>query len=325
MPRFETSGHRNNTEKKPLGWLFQRLWNKKWPENQRDKPPANREIKKETRGLLSRLREDAEPEKRRQIKELRKTVLANPDISKDRAAIKAYQELIKITDPERFEREIGTADGIYGPKTQKAYETDNKSLVNPRRAILEAVSPTPTRPVERKPGIFNFLTRSWSGKGFTWQVAQKNYYNAQDLSNNCGPTACSIAASKLTGKNAEALEKQFTSDRPGGMSWDSPQHWLKPLWLWVKQASSLSASEIHNEISKGNVVVTSVWPRSWLTSQGHIIALVWSRKTADGYWFVNADPNYRNILRWYDFIDDDRLKWGGAKQYWVVSKNSNIA
>ena len=42
-----------------------------------------------------------------------------------------------------------------------------------------------------------------------------NYYNAQDLSNNCGATACSIAASKLTGANAQQLEEKFTAQDPG--------------------------------------------------------------------------------------------------------------
>lgn len=117
------------------------------------------EVKKETRGLLEGLRNIIEPEKRKQIKSLRETVVANPDISKDREAVRAYQELIKITDPERFTREIGEVDGIYGPKTRKAYEVDKQTLDEPRRAILEAVSPTPKIPVERKPNIFNNLFR----------------------------------------------------------------------------------------------------------------------------------------------------------------------
>lgn len=32
----------------------------------------------------------------------------------------------------------------------------------------------------------------------TGDVSQQPYYNAQNLGNNCGPTSCSIAASKLT-------------------------------------------------------------------------------------------------------------------------------
>ncbi len=100
----------------------------------------NGEVKKETRGLLEGLRNIIEPEKRKQIKSLRETVVANPDISKDREAVRAYQELIKITDPERFTREIGEVDGIYGPKTRKAYEVDKQALDEPRPAILTALS-----------------------------------------------------------------------------------------------------------------------------------------------------------------------------------------
>jgi len=71
---------------------------------------ADNEVKKESRGLLARLREDVEPSKRQQINELRKTVTKNPDISRDREAVKAYQELIKLTDPQRFAREIKKVD-----------------------------------------------------------------------------------------------------------------------------------------------------------------------------------------------------------------------
>ena len=46
-------------------------------------------------------------------------------------------------------------------------------------------------------------------------ATNSDYYNAQDLSNNCGATACSIAASKLTGANAQQLEQQFTAQDPG--------------------------------------------------------------------------------------------------------------
>lgn len=67
-------------------------------------------------------------------------MVANPDISKNKEAVRAYQELIKITDPERFAREIGEVDGIYGPKTRKAYEVDKKTLDEPRPAILTALS-----------------------------------------------------------------------------------------------------------------------------------------------------------------------------------------
>lgn len=67
-------------------------------------------------------------------------MVANPDISKDKEAVRAYQELIKITDPERFAREIKKVDGIYGPDTQKAYEVDKQTLDKPRPAILEALS-----------------------------------------------------------------------------------------------------------------------------------------------------------------------------------------
>lgn len=45
-----------------------------------------------------------------------------------------------MTDPERFAREIGEVDGIYGPKTRKAYEADKETLNNPRPAILTALS-----------------------------------------------------------------------------------------------------------------------------------------------------------------------------------------
>jgi hypothetical protein len=67
-------------------------------------------------------------------------VTKNPDISRDREAVRAYQELIKLTDPERFAREIGTVDGVYGDKTRKAYEVDKKTIDEPRPAILTALS-----------------------------------------------------------------------------------------------------------------------------------------------------------------------------------------
>ena len=122
---------------------------------------TDNEVKKETRGLLARLREDVEPSKRQQINELRKPVTKNPDMSRDREAVKAYQELIKLTDPERFQREIGTADGIYGPRTRKAYEADKKTIDSPRPAILDALSSnTPKEDTTKKPKIFNI---SFSG------------------------------------------------------------------------------------------------------------------------------------------------------------------
>lgn len=67
-------------------------------------------------------------------------MVANPDISKDKEAVRAYQQLIKLTDPERFAREIKKVDGIYGPDTQKAYEVDKKTFDEPRPAILTALS-----------------------------------------------------------------------------------------------------------------------------------------------------------------------------------------
>jgi hypothetical protein len=192
MPRFETSSQRDTGEKNKPN-LFQRLWKNTWPEAQKSvereglKPikklkeifkhastPREKElvqedgeVQKETRGLLSRLRENVEPSKRKQIKELRETVVANPDISKDKEAVRAYQELIKITDPERFAREIGKVDGIYGPKTKKAYEVDKQTLDEPRPAILTALSSntpkeTPQARIERTNGsgwlknLFNF-------------------------------------------------------------------------------------------------------------------------------------------------------------------------
>ncbi len=223
MPRLETSGHRDNTEKKPLKGLFQRLWDKKWPETEKremaEKPlrklgdilrnastprekeamSANREIKKETRGLLSRLRENVEPGRRQQIQELRKTVVANPDISKDREAVRAYQELIKITDPERFAREIGEVDGIYGPKTKKAYEVDKQTLDKPRPAILSALSSntqkeTPEARTQkvRKWGTWfgNFLKFNNGGSGgIGWKInSLPKQYSSK------GTTLCSQTA-----------------------------------------------------------------------------------------------------------------------------------
>jgi hypothetical protein len=165
MSRFETSPRRDNRENKPRTGLFQRVWSRS-PETQqkqeksavkpkrklteilkhastpreRELANQNREVKKETRGLLSQLREDVEPTKRHQINELRKMVTRNPDISKNQEAIRAYQELIKLTYPERFAREIKKVDGIYSSGTRKAYETDKKGLDTPRTAVLSALS-----------------------------------------------------------------------------------------------------------------------------------------------------------------------------------------
>lgn len=197
MPRFETPTRRDTGEKKKPN-LFQRLWKNKWPEAQQtaEKPkpirklkeilkhastPKERElvqedsaVKKETRGLLEGLRNIVEPEKRKHINELRKTVVANPDLSKNKEAVRAYQELIKLTDPERFAREIKKVDGIYGPDTQKAYEVDKKTLDEPRPAILTALSSntpkeTPearTRTMRRGGGWFsNFLKFNNGGSG----------------------------------------------------------------------------------------------------------------------------------------------------------------
>jgi len=241
----------------------------------------------------------------------------------------------RVQDNNERKPKNGLSRGLWkdrSPETTQDQPKPHEKL----GVIFKKASTTREKEVAEKHGEVKEETRRslWELRGEIeekkkgmWDVSSRNYYNAQNESNNCWPTACSIAASKLTGMNAEELEKKFTSDRPGWMSWDSPQHWLGQLGLGVRQTGSLSPSQIHNEINNGNVVVTSVWPRSWLTSWGHIIALVWSRKTADWYWFVNADPNYNNILQWHDFIDDERLQWGGAKQYWIVSKggNRNIA
>lgn len=113
-------------------------------------------------------------------------------------------------------------------------------------------------------------TNNTSGTGIS---PNNGYYNAQDLSNNCGATACSIAASKLTGANAQQLEEKFTAQDPGGMSWSSPQKWLNPLGLNVDQRSSMTSAEIHNQVQSGNVVLTSVTPQSGLTPGGHITAI----------------------------------------------------
>lgn len=196
MQRFETSARQDTGEKKKPN-LFHRLWNKGMERNaqrEQEKPvrklseifkkastprekevvQQNGEVKKETRGLLDGLRNIVEPEKRKQIKNLRETVVANPDISKDKEAVRAYQELIKITDPERFAREIGEVDGIYGPKTRKAYEVDKQTLDKPRPAILSALSSnTPKETPEartrtmRKGGAWfsNFLKFNNGGSG----------------------------------------------------------------------------------------------------------------------------------------------------------------
>jgi hypothetical protein len=201
MPRFETSPRRDNSENKPRTGLFQRLWKSPETRERQEKPAVkprrklteilkhastpreeklvqeDNTVKKETRGLLSRLREDIEPSKRQQINELRKTVTKNPDISKNIEAVRAYQELIKLTDPERFAREIGTADGVYGPRTRKAYEADKQTLDSPRPAILDALSSntpkeTPEARTERTHGsgwlrnLFNVDNND--GKGTLW-------------------------------------------------------------------------------------------------------------------------------------------------------------
>ncbi len=203
MPRFETPTRRDNAENKPRTGLFQRLWKNTWGETRekQEKPTvkpfkklgeilkhastprekelvqADNEVKKESRGLLARLREDVEPSKRQQINELRKTVTKNPDISRDREAVKAYQELIKLTDPQRFAREIKKVDWIYGSDTQKAYEADKKTLDSPRPAILEALSSntpkeTPQARTERTRGsgwLRNlFSANNIGGKGSLW-------------------------------------------------------------------------------------------------------------------------------------------------------------
>ncbi len=46
------------------------------------------------------------------------------------------------------------------------------------------------------------------------------------------------------------------------MSWSSPQKWLNPLGLNVDQRSSMTASEINSQVQSGNVVLTSVTPKS---------------------------------------------------------------
>jgi hypothetical protein len=171
---------------------------------------------------------------------------------------------------------------------------------------------------EKKTWIWRQLSRAQ----WLFDVSQESYYNAQDLSNNCGPTAASIAAAKLLGWDAQALENDFTHDRPGAMSWSSPFRWLQSkLGLSVRQRDSMSPQEIHQAISSGAVVMASVTPKSGLTSWWHITSLVGSAQSPDGeYQFVNADPNYRNIARWKGIIDADVLEHGGAKQYWIVSK-----
>ncbi len=225
MPRFETQTRREDSQNKPKTGLFQRLWKNTWDETRekQEKPTvkpfkklgeilkhastprekelvqADNEVKKETRGLLARLREDVEPSKRQQINELRKTVTKNPDISKDREAVKAYQELIKLTDPQRFQREIGTADGVYGPRTRKAYEADKKTIDSPRPAILKALSSnTPKETPEartqtmRKGGAWfsNFLKFNNGGSGgIGWKINSlpKQYSSS-------GTTLCSQTA-----------------------------------------------------------------------------------------------------------------------------------
>lgn len=63
---------------------------------------------------------------RTRVRELQ-NILKGGNIEKDRTKIAAYQELIQIVDPERFEREIQKVDGVMGSDTRKAYERD-KSL-----------------------------------------------------------------------------------------------------------------------------------------------------------------------------------------------------
>lgn len=118
-------------------------------------------------------------------------------------------------------------------------------------------------------------------------VANEEYYNRQNKYFNCGPTACSIAAAKLLGRDPEKLETQFTNSllarkkgkKYKGMDWDLPAKWLRPLNLQVQQKNSLTPAEIHDYIKKGAVVIASVTPKSKLTSGGHITALVESQNT----------------------------------------------
>jgi len=113
--------------------------------------------------------------------------------------VRAYQELIKITDPERFAREIKKVDGIYGPDTQKAYEIDKQTLDEPRPAILTALSSnTPKETPEartqtmrkRGAGFGNFLKFNNGGSG---GIAGKINSLPKQYSSN-GTTLCSQTA-----------------------------------------------------------------------------------------------------------------------------------
>lgn len=54
-----------------------------------------------------------EQERRETIVGLRNKINNSQDISRDRAAVRAYQELIARTNPERFKQEIKVIDGVF--------------------------------------------------------------------------------------------------------------------------------------------------------------------------------------------------------------------
>ncbi len=149
------------------------------------------------------------------------------------------------------------------------------------------------------------------------------YYANQDKKNNCWPTACAIAASRLIkGLNPYKLRDKFTRAAPGAMSWDAPSRLLQPMGLRVQPRSSLSPSDINSLLTQGNVILASTTPKSGLTRWGHIIALTGARGLNQ---WVNSDPNIRNIQKWFGTIWPQNLMNGWAKQYWVVSRWDAVA
>ncbi|MFA6080525.1 MAG: hypothetical protein WC753_03555 [Candidatus Gracilibacteria bacterium] len=178
--------------------------------------------------------------------------------------------------------------------------------------------------VETQGKINKLLPWNW-GKGDIRDTLLSSlgdgYYANQDKKNNCGPTACAIAAARLVkGLNPYKLRDIFTRAAPGAMSWDAPSRLLQPMGLNVQSRSSLSPSDIDSLLNQGNVILASATPKSGLTTGGHIIALTGARGANQ---WENSDPNIRNIQKGLGIIGPQNLMNGGAKQYWIVSRGSN--
>lgn len=96
---------------------------------------------------------EVETPNRTRVRELQNILKKGGDIKNDKQKIAAYQELISIVDPARFEREIKKVDGVMDSDTLAAYEHDKTVAQKSGDKLLQEIfgvgKPSPVKPPKK--------------------------------------------------------------------------------------------------------------------------------------------------------------------------------